>query len=74
MGAAKAFRRELAEACGFKLNDISIEETPIKTGKAGTIAYLNAFHAQVPASYEPTGYPDVASAKKKAVKKPAKKK
>ena len=75
MGAAKAARRGFMEGFGLKLDQISIEEAEIRTGKAGTIAYLNAFCAQAPASYVPAGYPkaEAAPAKKKAVKKPAKK-
>ena len=74
MGAAKAARRGFCEGFGLKLDQISIEEAPIKTGKVGTIAYLNGYCAQIPATYTPTGYPKVeAPATKKATKKPAKK-
>ena len=77
MGAAKAARRGFAEGFSLKLNDVEIVEAEIKSGKAGTIAYLNAFHAQVPATYTPTGDPKSVSPRtpaKKAAKKAAKKK
>ena len=57
-GAAKRARKAFAEAHGFKLNDIEITEAPTRSGKSGLIAYLNAFHAQVPATYKPAGYED----------------
>ena len=77
MGAAKAARRGFAEGFSLKLNDVEIVEAEIKSGKAGTISFLNAFHAQVPATYAPTGYPKSVSPRtpaKKAAKKAAKKK
>lgn len=78
-GAAKKFRRELAEAHGFKLNEVRYAGIDLKTGKAGFVAYMNAFHAQAPADYVPAGYPKAetpakAAGKKKAAKKPIAKK
>ena len=77
-GAAKKFRRELAEAHDFKLAQVEYAPIDLKGGKAGVIAYLNAFHAQAPADYEPVGYPKAEPAKKTpaktSAKKPAKKK
>jgi hypothetical protein len=67
-GAAKKFRRELAEEHGFKLDEVKYAPVDAKGGKAGTIAYLNAFHAQAPAGYVPAGYPKISVAR---VKKPA---
>ena len=55
-GAARAARRELAEAHGFKLGDVAYAPIDLQPGKAGLIAYLNAFHAEVPADYVPAGY------------------
>lgn len=77
MGAAKSARRELSEMTGEKLQNIEIEEVDAKGGKAGFIAYMNAFQTQLPADYEAPGYPKEEkadkSAAKKAAKKPAKK-
>lgn len=70
-GAAKKFRRELAEKNALKLDEVKYEPIDMKGGKAGFIAYMNAFHAQAPASYEPAGYDKPAP--KKAAKKAAKK-
>ncbi len=67
-GAARAARRELSEAHGHKLLEITIAPIDLLPGKAGLIAYLNAFHAEAPASYVLTRYP------KAAAKKPKKKK
>lgn len=64
---ARKARRELAEAHGLKLDEVMYKAIDVKPGKAGLIAYLNSFHAQVPASYVAEGYPDVkkSTAKKK---------
>jgi hypothetical protein len=70
-GAAKKHRRELAEAHGFKLDEVKYATIDAKGGKAGMIAYLNAFHAQAPAGYSPAGYSKIAV--KKVAKAKAKK-
>lgn len=54
---AKAARRELAEEHELKLNEIEYSEVDIRRGKSGVLEYLNAFHTQAPANYEPPGYP-----------------
>ena len=75
MSSAKAARRGFMEGFGLKLNDITIEEAPVNRGKTGTIDYLNAFHAQLPATYVPAGHkPKATAAKKKARKKASPKK
>ncbi len=67
-GAARAFRRELAEAHGFKLDEVRYAAIDMKTGKAGLVSYLNAFHAQAPADYAPLGYPKAEAPAKKSKK------
>jgi len=69
--AAKAARRELAEAHDLKPNQVDFAEVETRRGKAGLVEYLNGFHAQLPEEYKPDGYATKAVAKKK---KPAKKK
>lgn len=73
----RAAKRELAEAHEVKANSLEVTEVDVRRGKAGLIEYLNGFHAQVPAGYEPEGYTTKApaarvrkpKAKKKAVTK-----
>ena len=67
-GAARAFRRELAEAHSFKLDQVIYKPIDVHPGKAGLVAYLNAFHAQAPAEYVPAGYPKAAAPAKKLKK------
>lgn len=65
-GAAKKFRRELAEQHGFKLAEVEYAVIDLrKGGKAGFIDYLNAYHAQAPGGYKPEGYPKAAKKAKK---------
>src|ERR1039458_10503616 len=80
-GAAKHHRMDLMEAFNLKRADIDITEADVHKGKAGLIEFLNAFHAQVPASYRPVGYAKALTMNtrptrekvKPAAKKPAKK-
>jgi len=65
-GAAAQERRRVAEEHGLKKGDATVETIDLRPGKAGLIAYLNAFHACVPSTYVPAGYvKSGAKAKKK---------